>query len=201
MKAGRQRDAELVEALRRQDPGATEALIAEYGGRAHRVAVSITGNSSDAEEVVQDAMWAIVRKIEMFRGDAAFSSWLYRVVANRAYEKRRTGRARRLESSLDVVMENLDEHGSSLDDWSANVEEPEQQAGLRRVLTEAIDALPERYRTVILLRDIEGLCVQDVSGIVGISVGSVKSRTHRARLVLRARLSKYFADRPLAVPA
>jgi RNA polymerase sigma-70 factor, ECF subfamily len=201
MSWGRHRDAELVARLRRRDPGSTEALIAAYGGRAYRLAISITGNSADAEEVVQDAMWAIVRKIDMFRGDAAFSSWVYRVVANNAYEKRRAGRAKRLESPLDDVMENLDEHGSSPQDWSANVDDPELQADLRRVLTEAIDTLPERYRTVIVLRDIEGLSVQDVSEVVGITVGNVKSRTHRARLVLRARLSEYFADRPVAVLA
>jgi RNA polymerase sigma-70 factor (ECF subfamily) len=195
------RDADLVEGLRRNDSEATEALIAAYGGRAYRLAISITGNRSDAEEVVQDAMWAIVRKIDTFRGDAAFGSWIYRVVANRAYEKRRAQRPRSQERSLDEVADVLDGHGASAEDWSADVEDPGVQADLRRVLTAAMDTLPEQYRTVVVLRDIEGLSVKEVSEIIGITAGNVKSRTHRARLVLRDRLAHYFSDRPLAVSA
>ena len=83
------RDADLVEALRRQEPGAAEALVAAYGDRVYRLAIRITGNSSDAEEVVQDALWAATRKIDTFRGTAAFGSWVYRIAANAAYQKRR----------------------------------------------------------------------------------------------------------------
>jgi len=201
MREGRDRDAALVEALRRNGSGGAEAFIATYGDRAYRLAMSITGNRSDAEEVVQDAVWTVVQKIDTFRGEAAFSSWVYRVVANRAYEKRRTGRTRRLESSLDDVEEILDERRSSTYDWSADLEDPALQADLRRLLTQAVNALPERYRTVVVLRDVEGLSVQETSEIMGISIGNVKARTHRARLVLRHRLSEYFADRSVSVPA
>ena len=81
------RDANLVEALRRHEAGAAEALIAAYGDRAYRLAMRMTGNRSDAEEVVQDAFWTVVQKIETFRGDAAFGSCLYRITANCAYTK------------------------------------------------------------------------------------------------------------------
>ena len=93
--------ANLVEALRRQEPGATEALIAMYGDRTYGLAMRITGNRSDAEEVVQDAFWTVVRRIDTFRGDAAFGSWLYRITANCAYTKLRVRRAQHHESSFD----------------------------------------------------------------------------------------------------
>src|SRR5437899_4183047 len=95
------RDANLVEALRRHEAGAAEALIAAYGDRAYRLAMRMTGNRSDAEEDVQDAFWTVVQKIETFRGDAAFGSWLYRITANCGYTKLRVRRARHHETSLD----------------------------------------------------------------------------------------------------
>ena len=79
-----ERDADLVEALRRQETGAMEALIALYGDRVYRLAMRITGNRPDAEEVVQDAFWMVVRRIDTFRGDAAFGSWLYRITVPHA---------------------------------------------------------------------------------------------------------------------
>src|SRR3989442_15344804 len=93
-------DATLVEQLGRVDAGATEALVGAYGDRAYRLAIRITGHASDAEEVVQDALWTVVRKIDTFRGESAFGSWLYRIAANAAYQKL-PGRRRRTEVSLD----------------------------------------------------------------------------------------------------
>jgi hypothetical protein len=84
------RDAELVERLRRQDPGAAEDLVATYGDRVYRLAIRITGNEQDAEEVVQDALWTAARKIDTFKGESAFGSWVYRITANAAYQKLRT---------------------------------------------------------------------------------------------------------------
>src|SRR5258708_7825912 len=82
-----ERDRELVEALRLHEPTAAERLVATYGDRAYRLATGITGNAQDAEEVVQDVFWTVVRKIDTFRGESAFGSWLYRIVANEAYQK------------------------------------------------------------------------------------------------------------------
>ncbi|MGH7300769.1 MAG: RNA polymerase sigma factor, partial [Candidatus Rokuibacteriota bacterium] len=81
------RDALLVERLRRQEPGAAEDLIATYGDRVYRLAIRITSNEQDAEEVVQDALWTAARKIDTFKGEAAFGSWVYRITANAAYQK------------------------------------------------------------------------------------------------------------------
>ena len=87
------RDADLVERLRRQDPGAAEELIATYGDRVYRLAIRITSNEQDAEEVVQDALWTAARKIDTFKGESAFGSWVYRITANAASTRRRTSSA------------------------------------------------------------------------------------------------------------
>jgi len=123
------RDCRLVEALRLAEPTAAEDLIASYGSRAYRLAIGTTGNQADAEEVVQDALWTVVRKIDTFRGDSAFSSWLYRVVANAAHDKlrRRRGRPCSLEELLGIV----DEHGESVLDWSSRVQGAALETDLR----------------------------------------------------------------------
>ena len=93
----------------------------------------------------------------------------------------------------------VDEHVPGLPDWSAHVEDPALQFELRNVLVAALDSLPEDYRAIVQLRDVEGLSPQDVSQITGLSVAVVKTRTHRARLVLRKRLGEYLSDRPLSL--
>src|SRR6266566_3327803 len=88
-------DAALVAQIRRGEAGAVEGLVGAYGDRVYRLAIRITGNASDAEEVAQDALWAVSRKIDTFRGTSAFGSWLYRITANAAYQKlRKTGSQR-----------------------------------------------------------------------------------------------------------
>ena len=96
-------DAALVEQIRRGEAGAVESLVGTYGDRVYRLAIRITGNASDAEEVVQDTVWTVSRKIDTFtaRGGAAFGSWLYRITANAAYQKLRGRRSRRNEVSWD----------------------------------------------------------------------------------------------------
>jgi len=184
-------DAALVEQLRREDPGAAEALVGAYGDRVYRLASRITGHPSDAEEVVQDALWTVVRKIDTFRGESAFGSWLYRIAANAAYQKVR-GRRRRPDVPLDDVLPSFHDDGqraASIVDWSPTVDDPSRQADLRLALTAALDALPEDYRAVVVLRDIEECSIADVAATLGLSVANAKSRVHRARLFLRQRLT------------
>jgi RNA polymerase sigma-70 factor, ECF subfamily len=189
-------DQDLLAALREREPTAAEALITAYGGRAYRLAVGITGNQQDAEETVQDAFWSVVRKIDTFRGDSAFGSWIYRIVSNAAYEKiRRRPRAFR-DIALDEVLPPFDEdgcHAGSISDWSVGIDDPAVQTELRSVLSSAVSELPAHYRAVVVLRDVEGLSVAEVADALAISVATVKSRTHRARLSLRKRLSTFMA--------
>jgi RNA polymerase sigma-70 factor (ECF subfamily) len=186
------RDAALVEQLRREDAGAAEALVGVYGARAYRLAIRITGNASDAEEVVQDALWTVVRKINTFRGESAFGSWLYRIVANAAYQKVR-GQRRRTEVSLDDLLPVFHDdgtHAAPIDDWSPRANDPAHQAEMRRVLSEALDALPKDARTAVILRDVEGCSTAEVAETLGLTIANAKTRVHRARLFLRHRLGE-----------
>ena len=190
------RDAWLVESLRRGDVGGAEALVAAYGDRVYRLAIRITGNEQDAEEVVQDALWTAARKIGTFKGESAFGSWLYRIAANAAYQKLRGRQGKRHEVSWEDLGPSFDEQGHHVEpvgDWSAKVEEPALQAELRAVLTSAINDLPGDYRTAFVLRDVEGLSNPEIAETLNISLPAVKSRVHRSRLFLRERLTKYLA--------
>lgn len=188
------RDAGLVESLRRQEEGAAEALVAAYGDRVYRLAIRITGNQQDAEEVVQDALWTAARKIDSFKGESAFGSWLYRITANAAYQKLRRRAGKRNEVSLDDLGPIFDETGRHVDptsDWSTKIEEPALQTELRAVLATAIDDLPGDYRTAFVLHDVEGLSNPEIADALNISLPAVKSRVHRSRLFLRQRLENY----------
>ena len=185
-------DEALVDALRRREPTAADQLVARYGDLAYRVALRITSNAEDAEEVVQDAILCVVRKIDSFRGESAFRSWFYRVVSNAAYGHRRPKVL--IEIPLEEVLPAFDEYGRHAGlfrDWSSSVDDPAVQRQLRDVLTSAIDELPLHYRAATVLRDIEGLSTAEVAEVMGISIPTAKTRAHRARLLLRKRLSAF----------
>jgi len=185
------RDLDLLEALRQHEPTAAERLVTTYGERAYRLATSITGSEQDAEEVVQDAFWTVVRKIDMFRGESAFGSWLYRIVANAACQKLRNRQSRSRDLSLDEVLPAFDPQGrhvGPMADWSARVDDHSVQTELRMALTSAINELPPVARAALVLRDVEGLSNLEIAEALGLSVPIVKSRVHRARLFLRKQL-------------
>ena len=189
-------DGSLVAALRRHDPTAAEDLVAAWGNRAYHLAWRITGSAQDAEEAVQDAFLSVIRKIDTFRDESAFGSWLYRIVANAAYERCRRRRGRSGDVSLDLLLPVFDEHGrhvAPVADWSMSVDDPARQTELRMVLSTAIDELPTDYRAVVLLRDVEGLSQQETAEALGLTVVNVKTRLHRARLFLRKRLEARLA--------
>jgi len=190
------RDAALVEALRRGDEAAPELLLETYGDRVYRLAIRITGNEQDAEEVAQDALWTAARKIETFKGESAFGSWVYRITANTAYQKLRGRRSRRNEvlwDDLQPVFDDHRRHSEPVVDWSGKAEEPALQTELRTVLTTAINELPADYRTAFLMHDVEGLSNPEIAETLHLSLPAVKSRVHRSRLFLRERLSRYMA--------
>src|SRR3989338_3735664 len=187
-------DAVLLERLRREDPEAAEQLVATYGDRVYRLALRLTSNEQDAEEVVQDALWTAARKIHTFKGESAFGSWLYRITANAAYQKLRSRQSKRNEVSWEDLLpafDDLGKHADPVGDWSGKVEEPALQTELRTVLTTAIAELPLDYKTAFLMHDVEGLSNPEIAEALGISLPAVKSRVHRSRLFLRQRLSRY----------
>src|SRR5687768_13756988 len=183
----------LVGALRRREPTAAEELVATYHGRAYRLAISITSSAPDAEEVVQDAFWSVIRNIDTFRGDSSFGSWLYRIVSNAAFRKLRRRRSHRLEITMDEVLPLFSEdgrHAQTVIDWSAAVHNPARDTEIRIAITAAIAELPDHYRAALLLRDVEGCSLIQIAEALGISVENAKSRVHRARLFVRKLLSE-----------
>jgi RNA polymerase sigma-70 factor (ECF subfamily) len=189
-------DAELVEALRRDDPDAPEQLVERFGDRVYRLAMRITGSNEDAEEAAQDALWTAARKIHTFKGESAFGSWLYRIAANAAYQKLRARRTKSKEISLEDVLPALDDDGRHFEpmaDWSSRVDEQMLNGELREALQRAIDELPPDYRTALVMHDVEGLSNPDIAETLGISLPAVKSRVHRSRLFVRKQLADYVA--------
>src|SRR5262244_2531224 len=187
-------DHELLTALRRRETTAAERLIETYGDRAYRLAVRIAGNAQDAEEAVQDAFWSVVRKIDTFRGDSAFGSWIYRIVANAAYEKIRRRSQASAEISLDEVLPTFHEDGryaGVVADWSLNIDDPAVQKELRAMLSSAVAELPPHYRAVIVMHDVEGLSMAEVADALEITLTTAKTRAHRGRLLLRKRLTEF----------
>jgi len=189
-------DAALVERLRVQDPAALEMLMARHSSRVYRVAFGITRNHPEAEEVVQDVFLTLFRKIDMFEGRAALSTWLYRVAANAALIKRRGKRAT-MEMSLEDCLPTFREdghrdgdHAMLMADWSATPESELLSGEAREILDRALDRLPEHYRALLVLRDVEELSNEEVAEILGESVSTVKSRLHRARMALREILTR-----------
>lgn len=196
------RESHLLAALRRRDATAAERLLSTFGDRAYRLATSITGNRQDAEEAVQDAFWNVIRRIETFRGDAALGSWIYRITANAAYQRRRSTARRRDEISLDDILPFFHEdarHADPIVDWSGELDDPAVQTELRRVLTSALEELPDHYRAVIVLHDVDGLSMAEVADCLDITVPTAKARAHRARLLLRQRLGEFMCGAPSRV--
>ncbi len=135
-------------------------------------------------------------KIDSFRGESAFGSWLYRIVANAAYQYCRRRRRRGADVSLDKLLPVFDEHGrhvAPVADWLMIVDHPARQTELRMVLRTAIDELPTDYRAVVVLRDVEGFSHQEIAESLGLTVVNVKMRVHRARLFLRKRLEAHLS--------
>ncbi len=189
-----QGDERLVEALRRGEEGAVETLVDRYAGWIHRVARRLLNDPRDAEEVVQDVLLTVVRKIHTFKAEAAFSSWLYRIAANAAYQRLRAKRARP-EVSLEPFLPVFDDegrHAQRVVDWSHQLDDPAVAGEVRAAIERSLSRLPEEYRVVILLHDVEGLPNEEVAAALGLSVAAVKSRVHRARLFLRQELAHLF---------
>lgn len=168
----------------------------QHAPRVYRVAHGITQNAADAEEVVQDVFLTLFNKIHTFEERAALGSWLYRVATNAALVKRRGRRSDR-EIPLDPLLPTFlpDGHRAGerqllLSDWSRSPEAMLLSQETREIVQRAIGCLPDQYRAVLILRDVEGLCNEEVAEIVGDSVAAVKSRLHRARMVLREALTQ-----------
>lgn len=178
----------LLERLRAGEDGAFQTLVTDFGGPMLAAARRILGNEADAQDAVQDAFLSAFRGLDGFDGNSRLSTWLHRIVINASLMKIRT-RRRKPERAIEDLLPRYLEDGHRADVAPAWTETPDsflQRDEMRQLVRLCIDQLPENYRTVLLLRDIEELDTQETAQTLGLSEGVVKTRLHRARQALRA---------------
>ena len=184
----------LIAQLRAGDESAFEQVVRQYGGRLLAVARRIVGTEEDARDVVQDAFLNAFKNLDRFEGNAKLSTWLHRIAVNAALMKLRT-RKRKPEQPIDALLPGFLEdghHEERFQSWEEPVDKALERAETRELVRQQIDALPESYRTVLVLRDIEGLDTEETANMLGLSVNATKIRLHRARQALRAMLAPHF---------
>jgi RNA polymerase sigma-70 factor (ECF subfamily) len=191
----RQHEAErdLVGRMRARDGSAVADLASLYGPRIQQLAFRYLKNWEDAEEVAQDVLLKVYRKIEAFRGDAALSSWIYRITFNTAMSRLRATRPARVAElpAPDLAPDSSEHVQSEPADWSALADDQVMRAQMRQRLVGALGHLPEVYRVPVLLRDIHGLSTEEASAVLRVKPQTLKSRLHRGRLILRKHLGDF----------
>src|SRR5438876_10953014 len=185
----------LVQAAKGGDVASFEGLVRRYDRNVFRIAQHITQNREDAEDVVQDAFLKAYGNLNQFQEQSKFYTWLVRIAVNEALMKLRRRRPERMVSLDEEVKTEDDSVPREVADWSPNPEQQYTQAELREILDKTIHGLPATFRTVLVLRDVEGLSTEETAEALDLSIPAVKSRLLRARLQLRERLNKYFQRR------
>ena len=186
-------DQQLVKRLKDGDTSAMPELQANYGGRVFQLAFRYMKNREDAEEVTQDVLLRVFQKIDAFRGDAALSSWIYRITFNTAMSRLRSLKFRRPAEVSQDPLEWVDGDSAAardVADWSDLADDQLLRSEMRARLVSALTWLPEIYRVAVLLRDIQGLSTEEASAAMGVKTQTLKSRLHRGRLMLRGELSE-----------
>ena len=189
-------DSQLIGRMQAGDGTAVTDLASTFGPRIHQLALRYVKNWEDAEEVTQDVLMKVFRKIDAFRGDAALSSWIYRITFNTAMSRLRSTRASRtveVQAPDQATQAQPDRVPSEPADWSALADDHVLRGQMRERLIESLTRLPEVYRVPVILRDIQGLSTEEASAVLKVKPQTLKSRLHRGRLMLREHLSD-FAD-------
>ena len=192
-------DRELIRRLQMGDEEAVKELADRYRHRIFQMAMRHLRNREDAEEVAQDVLMKVFRKIDKFRGDAALSSWIYRITFNTAMSRLRTHRAERAaeaeraraaaaQAGTDTVEVRTVRQTA---DWSKMPDEELLRQQLREAVATALPRLPEIYRIPVVLRDIEGLTTEEASNRLHVKDQTLKSRLHRGRVMLRQQLDDF----------
>jgi RNA polymerase sigma-70 factor (ECF subfamily) len=190
---------ELLARLKSGDEQALVDLADEFGTKIYQLAFRYLRNKEDAEEVTQDVLFKVYRKVDAFRGDAALSSWIYRITFNAAMSRLRTAKYQRTqEDDRQTALPDSDSSGDAprardVADWSDLADEQVLRAQLRARVMRAILALPAIYRAPVMLRDIQGMSTEEASAMLHVKDQTLKSRLHRGRLILRKQLAD-FAD-------
>jgi RNA polymerase sigma-70 factor, ECF subfamily len=174
-----------------------EEVIEAYAPKVYNLAYRMLGSASDAEDVTQDVLLTVVKKLHTFRGESSIGTWLHRVTVNAclAYRRKRANRAQR--QVPDPLVHDFAEtghHNSPVRGWTAPPEERLQERETQELIERAIGDLPELYRDVYVLADVEGLPNAEIAEMLGMNVPGVKSRLHRARLMMRKSLAPHFEE-------
>ncbi len=186
----------LIIRLRSGDEQAFEAVVRTFGGRLLAVARRFVRNEDEAQDIVQSAYLSAFRGLEQFEGNSQLSTWLHRIVVNTALMRIRS-RLRKPEESIDVLLPAFQEDGHHVQrfsEWSAPADQLLERKETRAIVRACIEQLPENYRTVLLLRDIEELSTQEVAETLAITPTAVKVRLHRAREALSTLLRQQYAE-------
>jgi RNA polymerase sigma-70 factor (ECF subfamily) len=186
---------QLLSRLQAGDERALAELADAYGTKIYQLAFRYLRNKEDAEEVTQDVLFKVYRKVGEFRGDAALSSWIYRITFNAAMSRVRTAQFQRSQED-DRQLSSDDSESSSasqpdIADWSNMADERVLRSQLRRRVLRAILALPVIYRAPVMLRDIQGMSTEEASAMLRVKDQTLKSRLHRGRLILRKQLADF----------
>jgi RNA polymerase sigma-70 factor (ECF subfamily) len=193
------RDPKEQELLARLQAGEERALVelaATYGSKIYQLAIRYLKNKEDAEEVMQDVLYKVYRNVGTFRGDAALSSWIYRITFNAAMSRLRTAQYQRTQDEDRQLMtadgdDSANPSHDEIADWSNLADEGVLRSQLRRRVLRAILALPAIYRAPVMLRDIQGLSTEEASAMLRVKDQTLKSRLHRGRLILRKQLADF----------
>jgi RNA polymerase sigma-70 factor (ECF subfamily) len=173
-----------------------EQVFRDYAPRVYNLARRMLGNDADAEDVTQDVLLQVVRKLDTFRGESDFATWLHRVTVNVALAHR-AKRARRQLHEVHDPFQHFEEdgrHAAPIRPWAVAPEKLAQDREMHQLIERAIAALPETYRDVYVLADVEGLPNAEIAELLDLSVPAVKSRLHRARLMMRHALAPHFEE-------
>jgi RNA polymerase sigma factor (sigma-70 family) len=188
-------DRQLVSRAQAGDISAFEALVEAHRDKVYGLALRMTRSEADAAEIAQDTFLSAYQHLKDFRGDAAFGSWVHRIAANNALMRLRHRRVVRA-AEEELQGPDFTERGSLAEyppqDWSRSAEGKILDAELGRAIQEATDRLPEGYREVFLLKDLEGLSYEQIAEATGDSIPAIKSRLHRARLALREAIDRFY---------
>lgn len=189
-------DAELARQLLEGYPGAFDRFVETYGAKVFQYSYLMCGQREDAEEVSQETLMKVFASLDQLREPERLKAWVFRIARNACYMKRRKSVfAPSQELSLEEFLPAFEGDGErrklQIADWSALPDDLVLQGELRRELDQAIAELPEIYRTVILLRDVEELSTEEAAQVLEVGTDVVKTRLHRARLALRKRLDQY----------
>jgi RNA polymerase sigma-70 factor, ECF subfamily len=186
----------LLKRLKTGDEAAVAELIDSYGPKIYQLAFRNLRNKEDAEEVTQDVLFKVYRKIGAFRGDSALSSWIYRITFNTAMSRLRTLKHQRTQHEEAPMISNAGDDLTQKTprepaDWSDLADEQVFRGELRRRVFRAILALPAIYRAPVMLRDVQGMSTEEASEILHVKDQTLKSRLHRGRVILRKQLGDF----------